>query len=320
MRKQFAAYALVGLIAACNGHGPSTDPSKFQGVIELDERVIGFEVPGRIVRVPVTEGQTISANTELAAVDDQLERLGREARAAEAAAAHAQLALLESGARSEEVRAAQAEVSAAQASVGLLERNLARQRALQTQGASTENRTDELEAQLQQARERLTALQQRERALRSGARAQELDAARAKVAAADAVLKATDERLSKYILRAPMDATVLDIHMDPGEVVAPGTPIVTLADASHPFIDVFVPQARISSFHEGERVRITTDSEKKTYGGRVEHISRRTEFTPRYLFSERERPNLVVRVKIRIDDPNRQLHAGVPAFVTLGGS
>ena len=31
-------------------------------------------------------------------------------------------------------------------------------------------------------------------------------------------------------------------------------------------------------------------------------LGRQTEFTPRYLFSERERPNLVVRVRVRIDD------------------
>jgi hypothetical protein len=35
------------------------------------------------------------------------------------------------------------------------------------------------------------------------------------------------------------------------------------------------------------------------------------------LFSERERPNLVVRVRVRIDDPKELLHAGVPAHVVL---
>jgi hypothetical protein len=49
----------------------------------------------------------------------------------------------------------------------------------------------------------------------------------------------------------------------------------------------------------------------------VEDIARRTEFTPKFLFSERERPNLVVRVKIRVEDPGERLHAGVPAFVVI---
>jgi hypothetical protein len=53
--------------------------------------------------------------------------------------------------------------------------------------------------------------------------------------------------------------------------------------------------------------------------GSVEHIARQTEFTPRYLFSERERPNLVVRVRVRIADPAQRLRAGVPARVELSG-
>ena len=56
--------------------------------------------------------------------------------------------------------------------------------------------------------------------------------------------------------------------------------------------------------------------------GFVETIAHHTEFTPRYLFSDRERGQLVVRVRVRFSDPDEALHAGVPAFVTIerGGS
>ena len=53
--------------------------------------------------------------------------------------------------------------------------------------------------------------------------------------------------------------------------------------------------------------------------GKVEHIARRTEFTPRYLFSEKERSTLVVRVRVRVDDSKEELRAGVPAFIRLSG-
>ena len=49
----------------------------------------------------------------------------------------------------------------------------------------------------------------------------------------------------------------------------------------------------------------------------VEHISKETEFTPKFLFSERERPHLVIRVRVRIEDPTRRLHAGIPAFAEI---
>jgi len=67
----------------------------------------------------------------------------------------------------------------------------------------------------------------------------------------------------------------------------------------------------------GAPARVRTDARPEPLSGRVEAIGRRVEFTPRYLFSERERPNLVVRVRVRVEDPEGRLHAGVPAFVEL---
>ena len=54
--------------------------------------------------------------------------------------------------------------------------------------------------------------------------------------------------------------------------------------------------------------------------GHIEHIFPKTEFTPRFLFSEGERPNLVLRTRVRVDDPQQRLHGGVPAFVEPNGA
>jgi HlyD family secretion protein len=96
-----------------------------------------------------------------------------------------------------------------------------------------------------------------------------------------------------------------------------GSPIVTVADTQHPYADVFVAQGKTAGIRLGSRARVQTDALSETLSAKVEHISRRTEFTPRFLFSERERPNLVVRVRVRVDDPGERLHAGVPVFVNI---
>jgi len=56
------------------------------------------------------------------------------------------------------------------------------------------------------------------------------------------------------------------------------------------------------------------------FEGTVEMVGRTLEFTPRYIFSDKERPGLVVRVRIDLKDPQEKLHAGVPAFAALGGA
>jgi HlyD family secretion protein len=112
---------------------------------------------------------------------------------------------------------------------------------------------------------------------------------------------------------------LLEVDVEQGEVVAAAAPVVTLADPQRPYVDVFVPQAEIARVFVGEGATVKIDALSQALSGKVEHIARRTEFTPRYLFSETERATLVVRVRIRIADPKEQLRAGVPAFVRLSG-
>ena len=126
-----------------------------------------------------------------------------------------------------------------------------------------------------------------------------------------------DERIARHVLVSPADGAILDVHAKSGEVVAAGTPVVTLGDTKHPFADVFVPQAKLAGLKVGVRAEVRVDGEANPFPGVVETVAQRTEFTPRFLFSDRERPNLVLRLRVRIDDPGEKLHAGVPAFVVF---
>ena len=98
-------------------------------------------------------------------------------------------------------------------------------------------------------------------------------------------------------------------------MVAPASPVVTLADLDHPYVDVFVPQARAHALRVGQAMSVRVDGVGRSLSGHIEHIFPKTEFTPRFLFSEGERPNLVLRMRVRVDDPQHELHGGVPAFV-----
>lgn len=65
----------------------------------------------------------------------------------------------------------------------------------------------------------------------------------------------------------------------------------------------------------GLPARVRVDASAAALPGRVEHIARRTEFTPRYLFSEKERATLVVRVRVRVDDARERLRAVLPESI-----
>ncbi|HJZ83890.1 MAG TPA: HlyD family efflux transporter periplasmic adaptor subunit [Polyangia bacterium] len=311
-----AGTALALLGAGCSGaRAGRAEP--LQGVVEFDQAAIGFDVAGRVARVEVKRGDTVAAAAPLAQLDDALSRLQRDMREADVRAARAQLALLRAGSRPEDVRAADAELVAARTQEEVVRRSLARQQELVGRGAAPSATLDDWTGQLARWEAERRAREERLRVMRKGARVEEIMAAQARVAAAESALEFESARLARHVIAAPRAGAVIDVHVEPGEVVAAGAPVVTLADTAHPYVDVFVPQARLGGIRVGAPARVRVDAERASLPGRVEDLGRRTEFTPRFLFSERERPNLVVRVRVRVEDPEGRLHAGVPAFVEL---
>jgi HlyD family secretion protein len=294
-----------------------TPPAGYQGVVELHERVLGFEMGGRIKELRTARGARAKKGEVLALLDDGIERPQRDARAAEARAADAQLELLRAGARGEDVRAAEAQLRGARAAEDTLHESVERARKLRAEGTIPPAQLDELEGQLARAHAERQAVEERVAGLKAGARSQELKAALARDSQAHAALAAAEARLARFALSAPIDGAILDTHVEPGEVVAPGAPVVTLGETTRPYVDVFVPQGELGGVHAGTLATVRVDAWPEAFSGAVETVGRTVEFTPRYLFSEKERPNLVVRVRIALQDPGEKLHAGVPAFAEL---
>jgi HlyD family secretion protein len=213
------------------------------------------------------------------------------------------------------VRALRARIRAADAAIRLLADNLQRESTLLEQGVTPRAVVDELSAELERARAERDALDQNLTLLIKGARPEEVSALASQADASEALAEAQEQRERRFELYAPLDGEVLDHHFEPGELAGAGVPVLTLADTRRPFAEVFVPQAELAGIAPGLVARLWVDAEQEPFQARVEHVAQHTEFTPRFLFSERERPNLVVRVRVRIDDPDRELHAGVPARV-----
>jgi multidrug resistance efflux pump len=311
---------IAAVLCACAcARGPER-PREYQGVIELHERVLSFEVTGRVQELRVRRGEHVQAGQVLAVLDDALERPQRDARAAEANAADAQLDLVKAGARAEDVRAAGAQLRGAKAAEATLGDSLQRTRKLRQEGTLPPSQLDEAQGQFDRARAERQAAEERLAALRAGARSQEVRAALARSSQAHAALGAAEARLARFVLRADIAGVVLDTHVEPGEVVQIGVPVATLGDTHRPYLDVFVPQGELSRVQAGAPATARVDAEPGArFEGTVEMVGRTLEFTPRYIFSEKERPGLVVRVRIDLRDPQEKLHAGVPAFAALGG-
>jgi HlyD family secretion protein len=318
-RRGVVAWALVGALAAlapgCRRR--DSDADAYQGVVEYEERDLGFEVSGRVRELTVHEGDVLEAGALIARVDPDLEESALSASEAERRAAEAQLSLVRAGARPEDLRALEARLDAARASEALLRTTADRTRKLYHGQAATRAALDAAEADLARAQAERRAAEETLKSAQSGARRQEVAQASDRAAAARASSELARRRVARYELRALEPSEVLEVHLRTGETAALGQPVVTVADTGHPYADVFVPQGDIGGIRVGDAARARVDSLGREVPGRVERVLRRTEFTPRYIFSREERANLVVRVRIRFDDPQRLLHAGVPLFARI---
>jgi len=99
-----------------------------------------------------------------------------------------------------------------------------------------------------------------------------------------------------------------------GEVVVPGTPVVTLADLDHIWLRAYIAETDLGRIRWSQEATITTDTYPgRQYRGRVSFISSSAEFTPKSVQTYKERVTLVYRIKIDVENPNRELKPGMPA-------
>jgi len=112
----------------------------------------------------------------------------------------------------------------------------------------------------------------------------------------------------------PRKYVVLSKNVEPGEYVAPGTPVVTLGDLARPWLRAYIDYDQSNQVKYGQKARVYVGSDRSTYHeGWVGFISKEAEFTPKNVQTEKERTKLVYRIKIYIDNRDLQLKRGVPA-------
>jgi HlyD family secretion protein len=225
-----------------------------------------------------------------------------------------QLALGLAGSRQQDIEAAKQAILDARADLEQKKKDYARYQALYEKDEIPAQTRDQAATNVTRAQAACDRAQQIYNELVEGTRKEELAVQRANVHQADQNLHLSHIRLAYTVLRAPFDGVILARQAELGEVVLPGTPIVTLADLNHLWVRVYVPETDLGKVHWGQAVDVRTDTyPDKIYRGRISFISSEAEFTPKSVQTEKERVMLVYRVKVDVENPNRELKPGMPA-------
>ena len=142
------------------------------GTVEADEVNVGVETAGRVVGLPLGEGDEVHAGDVLVRLDDTVAQAQLVQARAALDAARANLAVVEVGARAEDLRAAEAARDQAAAARAAAEKALANAKTLR-------ETPQDLTARINQAETAVAAAQARLDQVKAGPRAGDLAAARA---------------------------------------------------------------------------------------------------------------------------------------------
>jgi HlyD family secretion protein len=312
MKRIAFALAMASLVSL----GCDTDPDGLtaEGTVEIREMDVSPAIPARVVRVLVDEGDSVSAGDTLVVMTQSTLPADIDAREARLATAIAQLRDLEAGARAPELDAARAELRAATSDAERTSRDLERITSLAEAGAVSRQELDAARTAAEMASSRRDAASESLELLAQGARPDRIGAARGEVANARAALDAARATASDLVLEAPSSGVILGRHVDPGEVIAAGTPTVTLGRTTEPWVRVYVPASALHALAVGQSVTVTVPGLERELPGRITTINDRAEFTPRVALTEDERADQMFGVRVDVRGETT-LKPGMPATV-----
>lgn len=314
----FLGIIAAGVLLYPRWSGKAEQPReiKLSGNVEAHESLVSFKVTGRIVALPVEEGQSVQAGQLLARLDDDDYR---QAVAVDRASVHVrddQLKLALAGTRTQEIQAANEALLDAKADLDQKTKDLARYNDLYAKDEVAGQTRDQAETNVVRAKAIYERQQEIYNELIEGTRKEEIAVDRANLRQAHENVTMSEVRLDYTTLKAPLTGVILVRQAELGEVVSPGTPVYTLADLDHIWVRVYVPETDLARIKWGQEVSVGTDTyPSKRYRGHVSFVSSEAEFTPKSVQTDEERVTLVYRVKVDIDNTSHELKPGMPADV-----
>ncbi len=310
--------------AGCRGGADST--TAFPGTVELDESDAAPLVGGRVIAVRVQEGDSVRIGDTLAVLTQSAIPATLEDRRARLAAARARLEDLRRGSRSAELDRAQADLQAAETEAERAARDLARAEQLVKGGVIPQQDYEHARTLAETTARRRDAARATLDLALEGTRSDQIRAAEAEVQSATALVAGARADVGELAVLAAVDGVVLGRHVQPGEVVAAGTPLVTVGAVAHRWVRVYLPASLVATLPAGAPAEVSVAESRSGRAaespihGRLGSVGSRAEFTPRAALTEEERADLLFASRIELIDPPATLRPGLPVTVRFGGA
>jgi len=287
------ALAAVLVLAGCTGGDELADA---YGNFEATEVLVSAGATGRIMRLDVTEGQTVAEGSVVGIIDTVQFALQKSQLKASRQAVRSKLAGVD----------AQIAVTTEQRRVAYRDRD--RLKKLLADNAATQKQLDDVDGQISVLDRQIDL-----------ARTQ-LSTIRAEVVAFDAQIARVQDQIENALITNPTSGTVLTTYAEPREITTYGKPLYRVADLAVMELRAYVSGDQLPHIRLGQTVDVRIDetrSENRSMEGEISWISSESEFTPKLIQTKEERVNLVYAFKVRVENHDGSVKIGMPGEVWL---
>ena len=290
--------------------GTVTRQARFQSTVTASGEIvptryadIGSSVMGKIVSLPVAEGDRVKAGQLLAQIDGVQAQSGASGAAAQVSALEA-----EQRGAAEQIRGAISDLAVAEARARDAEQQLSRKRNLYQETLIAASDFESAQATADAAHAQVTSV----RAAIDRAR-QAADAAARRIVQARAQQTSANDMLSKTSIASPIDGVVSRLRVREGEMVVvgiqnqPGTTLMTISDLGAINAEVKVAEADVLRVVLGQAAVVTLEAiPDKRFPGKVVEIGASALPVTGTGAAARE-----FKVVVRLDHPDPGLRPGL---------
>ncbi|WP_321468244.1 HlyD family efflux transporter periplasmic adaptor subunit [Halarcobacter sp.] len=292
------------------------ETSKFYGNVDLRTVTLGFRVSGKIENLTLDEGQKVKKGQILATLNDDLYEQNYKAIQAQIKMQKAQIDKLENGYRQEEIAKAKASYDRSIVLLNKAKKDYERNKKLKETSSISDQIFDDYKFAYKEAKAQVDLAKSSYEQMKNGYLKQDIQMAYAKLETLQANLEEAAIHKEDTKLISPSDGTILTRAHEIGAIVDVGTPIFEIALTDEFWIRSYIDEKYLGLIQANMKAKVYTDSKPdKPYDARVSFISAQAEFTPKSVQTQELRTQLVYRVRLIIENPDKFIRQGMPVTI-----
>lgn len=284
MKKNYYLFILISfmVLSACSNGKDHYDAT---GSFEATEIIVSAEGNGKILNLDIAEGQQLQENEHVGNIDSTQLYLQKMNLLTNAKGVRVQRPNIDT------------QTAAIEEQIQTLQRERERTRNLIAANAANRKQLDDIKAQIDVLQRQLSA--QTSSLQKSSA------SISAQSSAMDIQVAQLDDQLMKCRIVSPISGIVLNKYAEAGELTSMGSPLFKIADTRTMFLRAYVTTGQLAQIKLNDTVTVMTDAgdgNMKSYIGKINWISNKSEFTPKTIQTKNERANLLYAIKIAVQN------------------